>query len=358
MLYILFTTGRCNLRCTYCGGSFPEALVPGTVEYPWEDLAAFVARDPEAVIAFYGGEPLLNPGFIREVMDRIPARHFVVQTNGTRVEVLPPEYWRRFSTVLVSVDGREEVTDRFRGRGVYRAALGGARRLQDAGFQGDLVARMVLTEEGDVHSDVAHLLSLGLFDHVHWQLNAVWSEPWRDLEGWLEDSYMPGLRRLRECWVEGMEQGRVLGIAPFLGVTKRMLFDDPAPCLLPCGAGADAVAVTPRGALLACPIAVREEWARVGHLRGGGTPRQVCVGEPCTSCPVYRFCGGRCLYAYMERGKYWSLEDHDRICDATRHMVAEVGAARDRIAELLAEGVVSPGQLYYPAFNNTVEVIP
>ncbi len=359
MLYILFTTGRCNLDCAYCGGSFPKDLVPHKVEYDLDDLRRFVAGDPEAVVAFYGGEPLLNPGFIREVMEHVPARHFAIQTNGLAVNRIPPECWRRFDAVLLSVDGREEVTDRFRGRGVYRAALRGARRLRDAGFRGDLIARMTLTEEGDVWSDVTHLLALGIFNHVHWQLNAVWSEPWRDLGGWLENSYRPGLRRLREFWVREMEGGRVPGIAPFLGVARRMLFGDVPACPLPCEAGDGAVAVTPRGDVLACPIAVREAWARMGHLRDGrGALMPVRVGEPCTSCSIYRFCGGRCLYAHKEGPRFWPREERERVCDATRWLVAEVAEAKERIAGLLAEGVVPPGPLRYPEFNNTVEVLP
>jgi transposase len=27
MLYFLITTGKCNLKCPYCGGSFPEDVV-------------------------------------------------------------------------------------------------------------------------------------------------------------------------------------------------------------------------------------------------------------------------------------------------------------------------------------------
>jgi putative peptide-modifying radical SAM enzyme len=361
MLYLLFTTGRCNLGCTYCGGAFPEELVPAEVEYDLGDLVRPISRDPRAVVAFYGGEPLLNPGFIRAVMDRVPAEHFVIQTNGLPVERLPPEYWRRFSAVLVSVDGREEVTDRFRGKGVYRAALRGARRVRGMGFRGDLIARMALTEEGDVHADVSHLLSLSLFDHVHWQLNAVWCEPWRDLGRWLEDSYRPGLRKLRERWVGEMAQGRVLGIAPFLGVAKRMLSEaEPgAPaCALPCGAGVEAVAVTRRGEVLACPIAMREEWAKLGRLGDGGAWSPVRVGEPCTSCSVYRFCGGRCLYAYREHDRYWPRREYDQICDATQSLVAEMAAAKGRIVELLEAGVIAPERLRYPEFNNTIEVIP
>ncbi|MEM0131837.1 MAG: putative peptide-modifying radical SAM/SPASM domain-containing protein, partial [Saccharolobus sp.] len=33
MLWILMTTGKCNLRCNYCGGSFPRNVVPYEIKY-------------------------------------------------------------------------------------------------------------------------------------------------------------------------------------------------------------------------------------------------------------------------------------------------------------------------------------
>ncbi|MFP3160530.1 MAG: putative peptide-modifying radical SAM/SPASM domain-containing protein, partial [Vulcanisaeta sp.] len=82
-------------------------------------LKRLIEADDEAVVIFYGGEPLLNPGFIMRVMDNVRARRFGVQTNGTLVNLLPRDYWRRMDVVLLSIDGREEVTDKNRGVGVY-----------------------------------------------------------------------------------------------------------------------------------------------------------------------------------------------------------------------------------------------
>ena len=57
MLYIVLTTGRCNLSCRYCGGSFPSAVVPWEVHYDLKDLRRLVESDPDAIIAFYGESP-------------------------------------------------------------------------------------------------------------------------------------------------------------------------------------------------------------------------------------------------------------------------------------------------------------
>jgi len=39
-------------------------------------LKRLIEADDEAVVIFYGGEPLLNPGFIMRVMDNVRARRF------------------------------------------------------------------------------------------------------------------------------------------------------------------------------------------------------------------------------------------------------------------------------------------
>lgn len=80
MLWLVFTTGACNLRCTYCGGSFePPHVVPWRVTYDINKLRHLVENDKDATVIFYGGEPLLNPGFIMRVMDNVKARRFGIQ---------------------------------------------------------------------------------------------------------------------------------------------------------------------------------------------------------------------------------------------------------------------------------------
>jgi len=88
VLYIIYTTGQCNLTCKYCGGSFPKKIVPWKVKYDIDDLEKFIKDDEEKIIAFYGGEPLINYNFIEKVMDRIDDAKYVIQTNGTLIHNL------------------------------------------------------------------------------------------------------------------------------------------------------------------------------------------------------------------------------------------------------------------------------
>jgi sulfatase maturation enzyme AslB (radical SAM superfamily) len=82
LCYVL-TTGKCDLRCDYCGGSFPEYLVPSNIKYTIRDLQDFLSDVKELVIAFYGGEPpqslVDNEGYgadRREALRHTDERHF------------------------------------------------------------------------------------------------------------------------------------------------------------------------------------------------------------------------------------------------------------------------------------------
>jgi len=355
MLYIVFTTGRCNLKCSYCGGSFPKHLVPWKVEYRVEQLVDFLSQDSNPVVAFYGGEPLLNERFIVKLMDSLEVP-YVIQTNGLLPERLEPAYWKRFNTVLLSIDGDENLTDAFRGRGVYKRVLKTAKWLRDIGFEGDIVARMTITEKSDIYRDVTHLISLNSFDHIHWQLNVVWSPRWRDFKGWLDKNYKPGLNALVKLWIKNLSEGKILGLVPFQGILKRIISNGPSP---PCGAGVSSFSILTNGTILACPIAVDAPWARLGdihNLTPKDLPGRVTIGEPCISCRIFRVCGGRCLYAHIER--LWGIDGFRDICEAVNYLVEKILEVKPFIDKLVADGLVDQNELLYPAFNNTVEIIP
>ncbi len=355
MHYHLLLTQRCNLACSYCGGTREAEHME--VEYPLEALCSFIAKDPEPVIAFYGGEPTLRVELIEEVMDSIPAT-YILHTNGKLLHRIKPGYLRRFHTILISIDGRREVTDAYRGRGVYDRIIRNA-RLVKRHFHGDLIARMVASLRSDIYRDALHLAKLGVFDHVHWQLDfeLFWDGGSEAAREWLR-SYNAGISRLVSKWVEEMRSGRVLGFVPFVGVTKTLLTREPTK--LRCGAGVDFFAISPSGEITLCPVTPEYEFMRVGsifdtspeELRNCASP-----GEPCASCDLLWVCGGRCLFINL--AKEWVGEQgYALICSTVRHLVNELSAALPEIKRLIKEGVISQEVFDYPEINNDCEVIP
>lgn len=133
-------TRRCNLRCVHCYAAAraeqdPRELTTAEGRALLADLAALGSP----VILFSGGEPLLRedlPDLARFAVDQ--GLRAVVSTNGT---LLTPELVAAFrgiglSYVGISLDGREETHDRFRGReGAFAEALRGIRLCRDGGVK-------------------------------------------------------------------------------------------------------------------------------------------------------------------------------------------------------------------------------
>ncbi len=360
MYYHLLLTRRCNLNCVYCGGS-EEFFSDAEVQYSLEDLKKFIERDPEPVIAFYGGEPLLRIPLMEKIMDTISAKHYILQTNGYFLDKVEEDYLRRFHSILVSIDGREETTDYYRGKGTYKRILDNVRIVRDKGYRGDIIARMTISEHSDVYEDVTHLLKLEnpAFDHVHWQLDVVWSKEgeWRNFDEWVRDSYNPGISKLVRDWYQEMEaRGKVLGIVPFIPLTKTLLTGEKS--LLRCGSGIDFFAINPSGKISACPISSDPEFI-VGDIWNSHPTElrnKLMVGPPCPECEMYWICGGRCLYANIK--KHWGEEGFRKICKIVQHLIWELQQVKPKIKELLKRNVVSLEEFYYPEINNCCEIIP
>ncbi|MCL7389449.1 MAG: TIGR04084 family radical SAM/SPASM domain-containing protein [Thaumarchaeota archaeon] len=355
MLFIVYTTGRCNLNCSYCGGSFDPKIVPWSVEYSLNDLEGLIRE--EDVVAFYGGEPLLNQEFIKDFMDMFTVSRWVVQTNGLLLHRLEKSIIERFDAILVSIDGDSSLTDRFRGRGVYRRVLENVKKIREDGYTGDIIARMTITEESSIYRDVKHLLSTGLFNHIHWQISFIWTDPWKNLWNWIEENYKPGLLKLFNEWVDRLEDGVVDGIVPFQGVLRRMIYGGPAP---PCGSGSESFTILTDGRIISCPIAVSEKWSQVGSIKE--TSRDYLenlrphISEPCSICSYFKICGSRCLYTHIER--LWGEEGIEAVCECSRYLIDLVEGSIEDIRGSALNGNLTLKEISYPEYNNTVEIIP
>lgn len=315
--------------------------MPSKIQYSLESLKRLVDGNS---VAFYGGEPLLEMGKMKEVMDSVNVQHFILQTNGLMLNRLDERYIKRFSTILVSFDGRKEVHDFYRGN--YDRVLENVLNVREKGYEGELIARMVATQETDIYEDVMHILNLKAFTHVHWQIDAVWSNEgtWSDFEGWVE-RYNRGVRRLVKFWISELERGVLHGIVPFMGVATAIFKPYSHP---PCSSGFNSFAIATDGRMLACPICPDLEWNEVGNL-DEGVRREVKILEPCPSCSYFRFCGGRCLFFNRER--LWGERGFRLVCRTVKNLVDSILAYRDVIE-------ANREKIEYPKFLNTTEIIP
>ena len=360
MHYHIILTKECNLFCSYCGGG--SDTPPKEIQYSVEALRSFLSQDGDPVIEFYGGEPLLRPKAMSSIMDAIPGR-FVVQTNGQFLDRVEPRYLAKLHSVLVSIDGTREVTDRERGKGVYERVTRNLGLIREKGFRGDLVARMTVVQGSDIYENVRHLLGTGLFDHVHWQLSfSMFWEAGENTEPGIEEwitAYNSGISSLVEWWVGEMERSnRVAGIVPFIGVMNSLLSGKKS--RLRCGSGIDFFSVMPDGRISACPVSVDFDFSVIGSIFKNA-PSSLCdvvaFGEPCSSCDIFGICGGRCIFVNKSQGLLRE-NGYPLICTTVRHLVKELQDALPRVQALIEGGSVRRSDFEYPELNNGCEIIP
>ena len=133
-------TRRCNLKCVHCYAhakdlSFKNELSTKEGKILLDDLSQFGVP----VILFSGGEPT-----IRKDLPELAAyavskgMRAVISTNGTLISQKMARILKDIglSYVGISIDGMEEINDRFRGvKGAYKAALEGIKNCKDAGIK-------------------------------------------------------------------------------------------------------------------------------------------------------------------------------------------------------------------------------
>jgi putative peptide-modifying radical SAM enzyme len=367
-------TNQCNLECRYCFGEaledfdndFTELSVdyslPKKIGYDSETLERFCKRDSDCVLTFYGGEPLLCTDDIKKIMDSVNVKLFMIQTNGLLLDRLEPRYVNRFHTILVSIDGDEEMTDLYRGKGTFRKVIDNLKLVKRNGFEGELIARMTVMEQTDICRQVRWLLDNDeySFSSIHWQLNAgFWKNDFarRDFSQWSKDSYNPGIQKLVDFWVDCMEShGFVLQLYPFLGVAHSLLSGE-RECLLRCGGGWVNYAIQTDGNIVPCPTMWGMKDYYLGHINDSDPLklRKIFVNVPCTSCNILSLCGGRCLYANIT--KRWGPEAYNLVCKTVQNLVESVSKQVPKIKDLMEKGRIRLKDFDYLKYNGC-EIIP
>ncbi|MDK2890466.1 MAG: hypothetical protein PWR21_1098 [Methanoculleus sp.] len=373
MYYHLILTDNCNLCCTYCRGKaftvdspeLPGIAVdedlPIDLDIDLADLYRFLAKDPEAVLTFYGGEPLLAVDLVHEIVRDAPVSALILHTNGTLLDRLEPKVANRFDTILVSIDGPEELTDAHRGEGTFGRITKNLNGLVAGGFAGELIARMTVTEDTDIAEAVRYLTENGLlsFPAVHWQMDAnFWNDyHLRDYAAWVEESYNPGIRSLVAFWVETMKtEGRVLRWYPFIDPMEDMLLARPGG-MLRCGCGHASYSIMTDGHIAPCPIMVGMKDYYVGHIATADPLRLPVtdIGGACTACALLDFCGGRCLYSNITNP--WPEEGRQVVCRTVENLHSALSAALPVIRTLIRDGRIRMEDFAHRKYNSC-EIIP
>ena len=340
LLYFhLILTDECNLCCTYCRAKdFEETIekddpassqveidptLPSELDVNLDLLYDFLKKDPESTLTFYGGEPLMRADLINTIVKDAPVHRFMIQTNGILLDRLDSQVINRFSTILVSIDGNEALTNANRGPGTYRTIINNIKRIRRNGYYRELIARMTVNEGTDIVDAVRWLSDNPdySFSSIHWQLDANFADDFshRQFAGWVTENYNPGIVRLIKLWVDHMEtEGKVLRWYPFLDPMEDLLYDRQS--LLRCGSGYANYSIMTDGHIAPCPVMIGMSQYYVGHVKDAD-PLNLPVIEingDCKNCQIRGFCGGRCLYSNII--KPWRADERRIVCSTVKNL--------------------------------------
>ena len=133
-------TRRCNLKCVHCYAhakdiSFENELSTEDGKRLIDDLAGFGVP----VLLFSGGEPTVRKD-LPELADYAVKKGMraVISTNGTLINSRMAQTLKEIglSYVGISIDGMEEINDKFRGvKGAFKSALKGIENCKAAGIK-------------------------------------------------------------------------------------------------------------------------------------------------------------------------------------------------------------------------------
>ena len=316
----LHVAHTCNLNCSYCFASQGKyhgerALMSyETGKQALDFLIAHSGTRRNLEVDFFGGEPLMNFDVVKQLVayarsvEKEHGKHFrfTLTTNGMLIDEDVIDFANReCANVVLSLDGRKEIHDRFRvdyaGNGSWERIVPKFQQLVKARGGKNYYMRGTFTHANpDFLKDIQVMLDLG-FDELS-------MEPVVCAEGdpsALTEEDLPVVMKqyedLARLLVRRRREGR-----PFT-FYHYMIDLSGGPCVYKrisgCGSGTEYMAVTPWGDLYPCHQFVGEEKFRLGDIWQGVTNLEgqeefaacnVYAREECRSCWARLYCSGGC----------------------------------------------------------------
>jgi len=365
-------TELCNSQCKYCyEKSFKEFdnqldkkfkfdfSEPTSLNIDYKKLKAFLLKDSEPVLIFYGGEPLLEIEKIKKIIDELKDTKvkFRMQTNAKLLDKLPTEYLKKMDKILVSLDGTKERTDYNKGQGTYDLVMNNINKVRRVGYKGEIVARMVVSPEfPDLYEQVIHLIKSD-FTSIHWQIDAGFYKFDYNKSSFSKfvNEYNKSIKKLIDFWIADMKNNkRVIMLYPFVAIIDSLLKGEPSK--LRCGAGHSGYAISTNGKIVACPIMNCIENFKAGNLDSQPSKlKKFDVSGDCLACRYKDLCGGRCLY--WNAAGLWPAEGNKLICKTIKFYIDELKSRLPEIRNMIKEGIIKESDFSYEKYFGP-EIIP
>ncbi len=298
----LHVAHTCNLNCSYCfasQGKYNGERAVMSFEVGKRALDFLIENSGtrrNLEVDFFGGEPLMNldvvkrlVAYAREVEGKYNKNfRFTLTTNGMLIDDDLIEFANKeMSNVVLSLDGRREIHDRFRvdyqGRGSYDRIVPKFKELVERRGGKNYYMRGTFTHRNpDFLNDIKAMLDLGFREL---SMEPVVCAPGD--EGELTDEDLPVVLQQYEELARLMRERDKSG-EPFT-FYHYMIDLTGGPCIYKrisgCGSGTEYMAVTPWGDLYPCHQFVGDEKFKLGDIYMGVT--NTAVREEFASCNVY-----------------------------------------------------------------------
>ena len=316
----LHVAHTCNLNCSYCFASQGKyhgerALMSFEVgKRALDFLVENSGTRRNLEVDFFGGEPLMNFDVVKKLVayarsiekEKNKNFRFTLTTNGVLIDDDVIEFSNReMSNVVLSLDGRKEVHDKFRvdyaGNGSWEKIVPKFQKFVQARGGKNYYMRGTFTHHNpDFLEDVRAMLDLGFNELSMEPVVCAAGDPSELTQDDLP-IVLKQYEKLAELMIEREEAGKPFTFYHYMIDLKG------GPCfykrIYGCGSGSVYMAVTPWGDLYPCHQFVGEEKYKLGDVFGGVTNKlaqdefascNVYAREECKDCWAKLYCSGGC----------------------------------------------------------------
>ncbi len=316
----LHVAHTCNLNCSYCfasQGKYHGERALMTFEVGKRALDFLVEHSGRRVnleVDFFGGEPLMNWQVVKDLVayargieaEKHKHFRFTLTTNGVLVDDGVIDFANReMHNVVMSIDGRRDVHDRFRvdyaGNGSWEKIVPKFQRFAKARGDRDYYVRGTYTHYNTGFTE--DLFALADLGFTQLSMEPVVCTP--DDPCALTEEDLPKLFEQYEILAKEMlrreREGRPLTFYHYMIDLKH------GPCIYKrisgCGSGTEYLAVTPWGDLYPCHQFVGDEKYLMGNVWEGVTNTalrdefkccNVYARSDCADCWARLYCSGGC----------------------------------------------------------------
>ncbi len=333
----LHISHSCNLNCSYCfasQGKYHGERAMMSFEVGKQALDFLIANSGSRTnleVDFFGGEPLMNFDVVKQLVEyarSVEGKYgknfrFTLTTNGVLIDDDVIDFANReMSNVVLSLDGRKEIHDRFRvdyaGNGSWDKIVPKFQKLVEAREGKNYYMRGTFTHANpDFLKDIQTMLDLGFTELSMEPVVCAAGDPseltQEDLPIVL-DQY----EKLAELMLKKDREGK-----PFT-FYHYMIDLTGGPCIYKrisgCGSGTEYMAVTPWGDLYPCHQFVGEEKFKLGDIWNGVTNTEiqsefaacnVYAHPECRDCWARLYCSGGCAAnAYHSTGSVTGVYEY------------------------------------------------